>query len=295
MNDDYRAAEAVAALQSIDAGRIEYKANVDIPALSVDGREVTTLWSVDCLDDVGDITPVSAFSSVLTAKPESIPHLFMHEITQPAIAVVRKVEPVTRADLPSDVQAAYPEATGGMSSVSTFLSTPRADEIFQGIKAGIPYQASFGYRVLQSTPHRQIKRADGKPARVLNQLYLYEISTTHSNHAAQPATRVRLGKALALLEEYKAALEGIKAGRRHSETDMAWIRQGVELARQIMNMFDALGADNLQPIVVAGPPATVERTPTVELIADIRSILGVSNEQVSVHAASGIADAATGR
>jgi hypothetical protein len=45
MTDDLRAAEALRALVQIDETRIEYKSNVDGPALSVDGREVTTLFS----------------------------------------------------------------------------------------------------------------------------------------------------------------------------------------------------------------------------------------------------------
>lgn len=262
MTDDLRAAEALRALVQIDETRIEYKSNVDVPALSVDGREVTTLFSVDCLDTVGDITPVSAFRTSLQGKAERIPHLFMHDLTAPAIALIRSFEELSRKDLPADVQAEYPEATGGMASVSSYLTTPRASEIFEGIKAGVPYQASFGYQVLQATPHRSKKQPSGKPARVLNEVRLWEVSTTLPNHAAQPATRVRLGKALALLEE-------LKAGRRHSETDLDFLNQ-------IAALVIRLGASNAQLIEAVAPDDQVGTSAVDALIHDIEVLYEVS-------------------
>jgi phage head maturation protease len=271
MSDDLLAAEALEALRGTDAP-IEYKSNLgdfNSAVLDVSSRDVTTLFSVDCLDSVGDITPTSAFRMVTKARPETIPHLFMHDLNSAAIAVMRSFQELTRADLPEDVQREHPDATGGMACVSTFLTTPRGDEIFQGIKAGIPYQASFGYTVKQATPHKSIKAQNGKPARMINQLWLHEVSTTHPNHAAQRATRVRLGKALALLEEYKA-------GRRHGETDMAMLRQ---MALALLE----LGADNIQLIETARPPAGI--SPASVLINEITTLLG-GHDEVSLHGAT---------
>jgi hypothetical protein len=141
-------------------------------------------------------------------------------------------------------------------------TTPRADEIFQGIKAGVPYQASFGYQVLQATPHRSKKQSSGKPARVLNEVRLFEVSTTQPNHAAQPATRVRLGKALALLED-----GDFKAGRRHSEADL-------DLLNQIAASVIRLGATNAQLIADAAPDAPVGTSPVDALIHDIEVLYG---------------------
>jgi hypothetical protein len=265
MSDDDRAQAALAALLRVDEARMEVKSNVDGPALSVDGREVTTLFSVDCLDAVGDITPVSAFRTSLQGKAERIPHLFMHDLTAPAIALIRSFEELSRKDLPADVQAEHPEATGGMACVSTFLATPRASEIFEGIKAGVPYQASFGYQVLQATPHRSKKQASGKPARVLNEVRLFEVSTTQPNHAAQPATRVRLGKALALVEEWTGTF---KAGRRHSQADE-------HLLNQIVLAAIMAGATNAQLIAAAAPDDQVGTSPVDALIRDIEVIYGV--------------------
>ena len=53
----------------------------------------------------------------------------------------------------------YPDATGGVTCVSRFLKTPRAEEVLQGIKEGIPFGASFGYIV---TKHGRKLLPDGR-------------------------------------------------------------------------------------------------------------------------------------
>jgi hypothetical protein len=97
---------------------------------------------------------------------------------------------------------------------------------------------------------------------VLNEVRLFEVSTTQPNHAAQPATRVRLGKALALLEE-------LKAGRRHSETDLDYLNQ-------IAALVIRLGASNAQLIAAAAPDAPVGTSPVDALIRDIEVLYEVS-------------------
>ena len=268
MNEDYRAAEAVAALQQVDLDRIEYKSSIDSPALSVDGRDVTTLFSVDCVDSVGDITMPSAFEGAMQGKAENVPHLFMHDLMSPAIGLIRKFEQVARSDLPPDVQFEHPKATGGMACISTFLQTPRADEVFQGIKAGVPYGASFGYSVKQHAPHPHLKRADGRPVRVLNKVWLYEVSTCLPNHAANAATRTQLNKMYALFEE-------IKAGWRHGT------HVDIERMNSMVAWLIDMGATNAQLRDVAPPADAPGRTSAVDsLIADIESIYEVTNERI---------------
>ena len=255
MSDDLRAAEALQALQAIDSERIQVKSNTPGAVLDVESRDVTTLFSVDCLDSVGDITPVSAFRTSLQGKAERIPHLWMHDLMGAPLAVIKSFQEVKRHELPDDVQQEYPEATGGLACVSRYLTTPRASEIFEGIKAGVPFGASFGYQVMQATPHRTKQLSNGKPARVLNEVRLFEVSVTQPNHAAQPATRVRLGKALALLEE-------LKTGRRHSAQDTDFLNQIAALVIQ-------LGATNAQLIEAVAPDDQVGTSPVDALIHDL--------------------------
>lgn len=252
MRDDLHAAEALEALRALGDTRIEYKADVQPAVLDIADRDVTTLFSVDNLDDTGDITEVGAFKRSIDHRAQSIPHLYMHEVNQPAIARIMSFQALKRAELPTDVQEHYPEATGGMACVSRYLTRGRGGEVLDGIKEGIPYQASFGYQVLRSTP----RTVAGKSARVINELRLFEVSTTPPGHAANAATRVRLGKALAALEE-------LKAGWRHGKHD------DIELLNQIAAIVYSLGATH-NPTIEPAPLAAPARTSTVDqLISDL--------------------------
>lgn len=234
MSDELAAAEAVLALERLDVGALDYKSDLPSAVLHHENREVTTLFSVNNVDSQGDITPPEAFKMSIGLGVHRIPHLYMHDLHLPAVARVMAIEPVGRSELPADVQTAYPAADGGMVAVSRFLKSGRAQEIYEGICEGIGYQASFGYIIRKASAHPTLKAADGRPARLLEEVHLAEISTTPPGHAANDATRVRLGKAQALLEEYKA-------GRRHGRTDMQSLRQ---LALLLLD----LGADNIMLI-----------------------------------------------
>jgi hypothetical protein len=250
MSDDLRAAEALAALQGLDAGRIEYKADITPAVLDIDKRDVTTLFSVDNLDTVGDITEVSAFKRSIDHRADRIPHLWMHDRGAPSIARIMSFQALTRTELPTDVQAQYPDATGGMACVSRYLKSGRGAEVFDGLCEGIPYQASFGYQ-LHKVEAKTLP--GGRKARVIKELRLFEVSTTPADGAANGATRVRLGKALALLEE-------LKAGWRHGKHD------DVAALNQIAAMLISMGATN---IVLAEPAPSPLETRTSHELDDI--------------------------
>jgi len=265
MSDDLRAAEALAALQSLNPDRIEFKADIPTSVLDIDNRDVTTLFSVDNLDSVGDIAEVSAFRKSIAERSGRIPHLFMHETAQPAIARILEFQPLTRAELPTDVQQEHPEATGGMACVSRYLKSGRGAEVFEGLSEGIGYQASFGYQVVRS---ENKTLSNGRKARVIKELRLFEVSTTLPGHAANAATRTRLGKALELLEE-------MKAGWRHGQ------HNDIAILNQIAALVASLGASNIT-LIDAAPQAQPARTSTVidDLLSEVSSIYEVSNVSI---------------
>lgn len=257
-DDETRAADALAALQAMDASRIEYKSDIAPAVLDIDNRDVTTLFSVDCLDTLGDITEVGAFKRTLEHRGTKIPHLYMHNLKAPAIARILDFQTLRRAELPTDVQAEYPDATGGMACVSRYLKKGMGDEVYEGIKDGVPYQASFGYRVTNAT--RQ-PLPEGRTARRIKELMLFEVSTTLPGHAAHEATRTRLGKALEVLEE-------IKAGWRHGKHD------DLAVLNQIVQLCASLGADLSLP---EPAPHDDARTSEVDdLLARLDAVLEVS-------------------
>jgi hypothetical protein len=95
----------------------------------------------------------------------------------------------------------------------------------------------------------------GKTARVIKELKLFEISTTLPGHAANPATRTRLGKALEVLEE-------IKAGWRHGQhNDLA-------VLNQIMALCASLGAS----LTIEAEPQEAALTSIDSLISDVESM-----------------------
>jgi HK97 family phage prohead protease len=259
MDDDSRAAEALAALQAMDAARIEYKSDVAPAVLDIDNRDVTTLFSVDNLDLVNDITEVPAFRKSIRERSDRIPHLYMHDLNAPAIARILAFQPLTRAELPTDVQQQHPDATGGMACVSRYLKSGRGAEVYDGIKEGIRYQASFGYQVVRA---EQKSLPDGRKARVIKELRLFEVSTTPPGHSANAATRTRLGKALEVLEE-------LKAGWRHGQ------HNDIEILNQIAALVASLGANNIQ-LIDAAPVLSEPRTSAVDaLLSEVGSIYEV--------------------
>jgi HK97 family phage prohead protease len=265
MSDDLRAAEALAYVQAANLERFEEKAAIPSAVLDVENRDVTTLFSVDgVLDRQGDVTPISAFKKSINDRPERIAHLWFHDLNSPSIARVLSFQAVDRAALPADVKADYAEATGGMACTSRYLKSGRADEVFQGIKDGVPYQASFGF-----VPVRVSRRelSGGRTARVLDEVKLYEVSTVPHGLAINLATRTQINKALAMIEE-------MKAGWRHGKHD------DIETLNQMVALLIGMGATNAQ-LLDAAPQAPPARTSTVDsLIADIESIYEVSYERL---------------
>lgn len=257
-DDETRAAEALAAVQAMDAGHMEYKADIAPAVLDIDRRDVTTLFSVDNLDTYDDITEVSAFKRTIDHRGARIPHLYMHDLNAPAIARILSFQSLKRAELPTDVQREHPDATGGMACVSRYLTTGRGAEVFEGILEGIPYQASMGFKATKAI--RQ-PLPNGRMARRIKELTLYEVSTTAPGHAVNEATRTRVGKALSFLQE-------LKAGWRHGTHD------DLAVLNQIMALCASLGA-TLEPIEPA--PLLAARTSSVDsLLSEVEQLFEVS-------------------
>lgn len=263
MSDDLRAAEALEVLKRLDAERIETKADIPSAILDVSGREITQLFSVDNLDRVGDVTSPKAFNRSIGLGLDRIPHLFMHDERNPAIGRVLSIEQVGRHELPADVQQEYPEATGGAVFVSRLLKAGRGAEVYEGIQEGIKYGASFGFIAKKAIAHPSVKTARGTPARWLQEVHLTEVTTALPGTAANLATRSRLGKVMELLTE-------MKAGRRHSASDVAMLN---EIALLIIRA----GATNISLLESdpAQPPAA-RTSPIDSLIADIETLYEVT-------------------
>lgn len=268
--DEQIAAEALEIMQRLDGERIETKAEIPASVLDVSGRDVAILFSIDALDRVGDVMSTKAFNRSIGLGVDRIANLYFHDDKQPCIGRIMKIETVGRPDLPPDVQRDYPDATGGGVATARMLTVGRGAEVYEGIQEGIPYGASPGFITKKAIPHPTVKRADGRPARWLQEVHLVEVSIAPPGAAINQGTRTRLNKALELLVE-------MKAGRRHSDAD-------VSLLNEIAALVHALGATNIQLVETMLPllpdldqQAVVRPALTSDakaLIRDIGTILG---------------------
>lgn len=242
-----------------DGQSMEWKAAPTAAVLDVSGREVSLLYTLDNLDRVGDVTSLKAFNRSIGLGLNRISHVFMHD--GPCIGNLLSIDTVARRDLPEDVQREYPDATGGKVAISRMNEQGLGLDVLSGIRNGVPYGCSYGFVTKKASPHPTIRKPDGTPARHLEEVHLLEITTARPGTAINLATRSSLQKTLDFLTE-------MKAGRRHSESD-------VDLLNQIAALVLSLGATIIPGIPEPAEPETV-RTSVDALLDEIGSLFEVA-------------------
>lgn len=116
----------------------------------IEGRVVTGLASVfGNVDSYGDVMHPGAFRKTIREGTKRVKHLWMHDYSTPPTAVIHELREVGPEELPGEVLERFPEAKGGLVVVREYLETPRAEEIFQGIRAGAINEMSFAYDALK--------------------------------------------------------------------------------------------------------------------------------------------------
>lgn len=195
---------------------IEYK-SVTVPVLDVSDRTVTGFAAVTGnVDDGDDLIEYGAFQKTLTESKRRVKHLFNHDAKAPTTAVIQELKEVGRDELPADVRALYPDATGGLQVTRKYLETPRADEIFQGVKAGT-YEMSIGWMPVKGKVTTE--KREGQSIRRLKEVRLLETSDVvfpmnSATRAVKSLTDPELTARLDII------LKAIHAGSSVSETDL---------------------------------------------------------------------------
>jgi HK97 family phage prohead protease len=166
---------------------MEYK---HFPAFikQVEDRTVTGLAAIfGNVDSYGDIVHRGAFKKTIKENSGRVKHLWMHDMWQPPTAAIKELSEVGREELPEEVLARFPQATGGLQVAREYLRTPRADEILEGIKAGAITEMSFGYDPVKFD-FEELETGDlqGMLVRNLREVRLYD--TSDVNWGANPAT-----------------------------------------------------------------------------------------------------------
>jgi uncharacterized protein len=186
---------------------------------AVEDRTVTGIFAVmGNVDSYNDRLMPGAFSKTFAERGAKTKFLWQHNFEAPAIAIIKGLREVGVSELPPEVLQAAPDAIGGAEVVREYLDTPRADEVLKGIKAGVPYEMSFGYDALKfsfETPDDAKDEWD--KIRILQEVRLWEVSDVL--WGANDATLA--SKAQLPIEFLLKQLEiHIKAGARHSAADI---------------------------------------------------------------------------
>ena len=164
------------------AGPAEHKA---FPVTVTDINEteglVTAIVSVfGIIDDGDDIIHPGSFIKTLAERGNRIRVLNSHN-ARDILNVIGKQEgirEITREELPANILAKYPNATGGLETITRYmLDDPTSSAVFKRIKGGFVDEYSIGFDIVQSD-NEKLALPDGKAKVVRNirQIRLWEYS-----------------------------------------------------------------------------------------------------------------------
>src|SRR3954470_19411392 len=205
----------------------------------VTGSEVVGVFSVlGNLDDYNDKGWPGMFTKTFQERGTKIIHLWQHDFTSPPIALIKGLRELTREELPPDVLAQAPEALGGAEVVREYLNTPRALEVLENIKAGVPLQMSFAYDAVRYD-YEELPGAkyEWEKQRNLREVRLWETSdvlwgansATVASKASMPLDFLLKQLSIHLLE-WQADM---KSGKRNAANDQERINTIASLALEL--------------------------------------------------------------
>lgn len=126
-----------------------------------------------------DVIVYGAFARTINARKDKIRVLDNHNSwsTMDAIGELLDIYEVPREGLPLEVQAKYPDATGGLYvEIQFMLDDEISGGIFRRIKKGIISEYSIGFEILQQE-YKTVPTDEGERGiRFIKEIKLYEVS-----------------------------------------------------------------------------------------------------------------------
>lgn len=126
-----------------------------------------------------DVIVYGAFARTIQQRGNKIRVLDNHNSwsAMDAIGKVIKIEEVPREGLPLEVQAQYPDATGGLYvEIQFMLDDEISAGIFRRIKTGVIDEYSIGFEILQQE-YKTVPTDEGdRGIRFIKEIKLYEVS-----------------------------------------------------------------------------------------------------------------------
>lgn len=214
----------------------EYKS---FPAFirSADDRTVKQIFSVfGVIDSYRDRINKGAFKKTLKERMEKIKVLWQHDFWLPPIATLHDAYEIDANDLPEEVLKKFPEATGGLEGVVEYLSTPRGDEVLEGINKKAITENSIGFDAIK-TKWVEHSVTDGVKVKIreISEIRLWDLSPV--NWGANPATFNRNQK---MFERLFEQLSGILV-----ETGETPPFEVIQLSRAVDDLLNAPYASEL--------------------------------------------------
>jgi HK97 family phage prohead protease len=160
----------------------EYKS---IPAFLVKADEEKGITTVianvfGIVDDGDDLIPNGAFTKTISERFNRIRRLDQHRMdsVMRVIGKLLAIREVGRDELPAEVLAEYPEATGGLEVTTQYLmDTPEGLGAFRRVAAGAVNEYSIGFDVVDRPEYRKMTwRGKEINVRILKQIRLWEVS-----------------------------------------------------------------------------------------------------------------------
>lgn len=174
--------------KSFPAFFVETKQDESGTDLGVVGAFVAVMGNIDYGDD---IIAQGAFKKTISERASKIRVLDNHNSWSAVDAVGKllTIREVTQNELPQELLAQYPDATGGLYVEIQFILDEPSDEsakIFRRIKHGVIDEYSIGFEIIKQD-YQEIETNEGlKQVRIIKEIRLWEVSPVI--FAMNPAT-----------------------------------------------------------------------------------------------------------
>jgi HK97 family phage prohead protease len=182
------------------------------------------------VDSWGDRIAPGAFAKTISENIKSVRHLWNHNYSEPPIAKIVELRELSKDELPAEVLAKAPDATGGLLVAREYFTTARAEEILQGIDGEAINEMSFAYDVVKFEETVEQSGSDDMPKRSIRELKELKLFDTSDVNWGMNGATVAVGaKNLnslplgAIVSHLQFHQSEVKAGSRNSAADAALI------------------------------------------------------------------------
>ena len=183
------------------------------------------------VDSWGDRIHLGAFTKTIAENLKAVRHLWNHNYSDPPTAKIIELRELSREELPAEVLAKAPDATGGLLVAREYFTNDFANSILEAIDADAINEMSFAYDVIKSAQTQEETDMPDMPTRYIRELYELKLfDTSDVNWGMNGATvavgaknlnSLPLGAILSHLQFHQT--QSSKAGSRNSAADAALI------------------------------------------------------------------------